>query len=134
MEESSPNRIPIRSTAKLIFKKVEPTNVMTVERYVKLNIIQVVLKHSKFLSSQVFKSYKAKEDHMATHHEMSFPEAESLIETRVQCTLCNMNDFTMVSIRDHLSNIHSIEEANNWEAYIGEVEFEMDVSENNVTT
>lgn len=66
---------------------------------------------------------------MITEHNVDFPEAESLIETKIQCTLCNLKDFTMDTIKNHLTSVHEVGEINNWEDYIGEVEFEMDVSE-----
>lgn len=66
---------------------------------------------------------------MITYHGVSFPEAESLIETKIQCTLCNLKDFTMETIKEHLSTVHNIDETNDWESFIGEVEFEMDMSE-----
>lgn len=76
---------------------------------------------------KIFKSAKAKGEHMITIHGVNFPEAESLIETKIQCTLCNLKDFTMETIKDHLSGVHNIDESNDWESYVGEVEFEMDV-------
>lgn len=33
----------------------------------------------------------------------------------------------METIKDHLSGVHNIDESNDWESYVGEVEFEMDV-------
>lgn len=66
---------------------------------------------------------------MITNHGASFPEAESLIETKIQCTLCNSKDFTMESIKGHLNQVHNIDETGDWESYIGEVEFEVDISE-----
>lgn len=83
---------------------------------------------------KTFKSAKAKGEHMITEHNVSFPEAESLIETKIQCTLCNLKDFTMDTIKDHLSLVHHIDASNNWENYIGEVEFEMDISEETMAT
>lgn len=83
---------------------------------------------------KIFKSAKAKGEHMITNHGASFPEAESLIETKIQCTLCNSKDFTMESIREHLNKVHCIDETDDWESYIGEVEFEMDISEDVVTS
>lgn len=65
---------------------------------------------------------------MVTVHGISFPEAESLIETKIQCMLCNLKDFTMETIKDHLNSVHTIEETDDWENYIGEVEFEMEES------
>lgn len=66
---------------------------------------------------------------MATIHGEDFPDSESLIETKIQCTLCNLKDFTIESIKDHLSNVHQIEEAENWESYVRELEFDMDISD-----
>lgn len=66
---------------------------------------------------------------MATVHGEDFPDSEALIETKIQCTLCNLKDLTMDTIKDHLSSVHLIDESENWEDYIGEVEFEMDISE-----
>lgn len=64
----------------------------------------------------------------------SFPEAESLIETKIQCTLCNLKDFTMDTIKDHLNTVHEIDDNDDWENYIEEVEFEMDISEHTMAT
>lgn len=66
---------------------------------------------------------------MITEHNLDFPEVESLIETKIQCTLCNLKDFTMGTIKGHLTAVHEVGETSNWEDYIGEVEFEMDVSQ-----
>lgn len=66
---------------------------------------------------------------MITEHNVDFPEAESMIETKIQCTLCNTKDFTMDTIKDHLISVHNVDETTDWECYIGEVEFEMDISE-----
>lgn len=82
---------------------------------------------------KVFKSIKAKGEHVATVHGVNFPDAEALIETKIQCTLCNLKDFTLDTIKDHLRSVHSIDEAEDWENYIGEVEFEMDISEDTVS-
>lgn len=96
---------------------------------------------------KILKSSKAKGEHMILEHGVSFPgkrslnimsltcflkyllifsEVESLIETRIKCTLCTSKDFTMETIKEHLSTVHSIDETNDWENYIGEVEFEME--------
>lgn len=66
---------------------------------------------------------------MMNYHSDMFPEPESLIETRIRCSVCNGNDFTRATIKDHLSSVHKIDESNNWESYVGEVEFEMDIGE-----
>lgn len=56
----------------------------------------------------------------------NLPEEESLIETKVQCTLCNLKDFTMETIKTHLKDVHNTEEASDWTSYIDEVEFKME--------
>lgn len=58
----------------------------------------------------------------------------AVIETKIQCTLCKTSDFTMDTIKEHLSGVHEIADTNDWESYIGEVEFEMDVNDVNEVT
>lgn len=74
---------------------------------------------------KIFKSAKAKSEHVLAYHT-AFPESENLIETKIQCTLCNLKDFTMGTIKEHLNKVHQIDEINDWENYIEEVEFEME--------
>lgn len=81
---------------------------------------------------KIFKSAKAKSQHMTTNHSSDFPGDDSLIETKIQCTLCNLKEFTLDSIKDHLSQIHFVDESDNWESYIGEVGFEMNMSTDDV--
>jgi uncharacterized C2H2 Zn-finger protein len=79
---------------------------------------------------KVFKSAKLKRLHMSKIHGETDCEADkAVIETKIQCTLCKTSDFTMDTIKKHLSCVHDIDETNEWESYIGEVEFEMDVNE-----
>lgn len=70
-----------------------------------------------------FKSVKAKEEHMFVH---GIHKDESLIETKIQCTLCNLNNLTMETIQEHLRSAHEIMETDDWETYIGDVEFELE--------
>lgn len=63
------------------------------------------------------------------HGEAEGDDDAAVIETKIQCTLCKITDFTMETIKDHLSSVHGISETNEWESYIGEVEFEMDPNE-----
>ncbi|CRK99638.1 CLUMA_CG012949, isoform A [Clunio marinus] len=78
---------------------------------------------------RVFKSIKARDKHMSSYHAETFPEAETLIETKIQCTMCNMKDFTMDTIKEHLSKKHNIDNPNEWESFVREVEFEMETED-----
>ena len=82
---------------------------------------------------KIFKSAKAKAKHIMEYHT-TFPEPESLVETKIQCTLCNLKNFSLTNIKDHLNKVHKIEDTNDWESYIEEVEFEMDISEGTSAT
>jgi uncharacterized C2H2 Zn-finger protein len=76
----------------------------------------------------IFKSGKAKTQHMITNHGAECPESKSLVETKIQCNQCNLQEFTMETIKEHLSVAHQIIETDNWERFVREVEFEMDVT------
>lgn len=65
---------------------------------------------------------------MVVVHGLS--EAETLIETKIQCTLCNLAHFSMETIKGHLTEVHNIAETDDWETYIGDVEFEMEPEQN----
>lgn len=79
---------------------------------------------------KLFKSDKAKSKHIQTYHT-SLSDEGSLVETSIQCTLCNLKSFTIDSIKFHLITVHKIAEtaSNAWESYIKKVEFQMEVTQ-----
>lgn len=74
--------------------------------------------------SVLFKSIKAKQHHMEMFHASLVNE---IIETVVQCTLCNSKDMSADRIKDHLFKFHGVDETTNWKQFISEVEFEIEI-------
>lgn len=70
---------------------------------------------------------------MIVAHGLSYPEVETLIETKIQCTLCNLTGFSMETIKGHLTETHNIADTDDWETYIGDVEFEMEAEDESIT-
>lgn len=80
---------------------------------------------------KIFKSAKAKNEHIVSVHGL---ETETLIETKIQCTLCNIKGFSIETIKVHLTEVHNIEDTGDWETYIEDVEFEMEPESESVPT
>lgn len=81
--------------------------------------------------SVLFKSIKAKQNHMEMFHASLENE---MIETVVQCTLCNTKDMSADRIKDHLLQYHGVDETTDWKQFISEVEFEIEMIPDQPTT
>ena len=81
------------------------------------------------------KSMRKVKEHMEQFHEAPSTDDDMLAEeedgmiTTVSCTLCNSEDMNEEKMMEHLREVHSINDLQDWKSYINEVEFEMEQDE-----